>query len=275
MILQLFPIYWLPILAGVLASIFLSHLGIHLATRDRAMQTLCVSQGATFGVLLGMGLIPFVTHSESALHFGPIFFAFAAAVATSLFGESVGTRHTTSRNTYFTSIFAVLLGAGYLITALFPSLENHLTQIFFGDLATLSNAESILVGIVSSLLAALLISRWRMFANGSFEVAALGEETNGAHRKLFQWISWLGLCISVQYLGLLFTLTLLFLPTVILRRNSNPNLRSHLISVPILAAVSTLSGFLVSLQFSRLPTVPTIALTVLVIGIGNRVLRRD
>ncbi len=258
---SLFEIYIWTILAGALMGPALSLLGTQIAARDKSMQTLCVGQGATLGVLLGMGLL------------GEGLWPFATAVIfswlTYFLGEKLARRFLSSKNTFFSSLFAVLLGLGYLVCAIFPSLENHMTHIFFGDLATLSDLNS-RISILIALVIFLVFARyWRVISFESFEIAVFGR-TSTVGKWLgfspFDFLAIFTLTFSVQFLGYLFTIACLFLPTVILKFSRKQNLIRHLLLSSAISVVSIVIGFLWSLENTRMPTVPSIILVMGLIG---------
>jgi ABC-type Mn2+/Zn2+ transport system permease subunit len=164
------------------------------------------------------------------------------------------------------------LALGYLVSALFPALENHMTQIYFGDLATLTNFDAKLT--LSIGLAAVLVSVlfWKALARQSFELATFGEGflTRVARREraLFSLGALVLVCFSVQLVGFLFTVTALFLPTTLLTFLGRGGLRLHLSLSAALGGVGALAGFLASLQYTRLPTVPSIVLGIAGLGAG-------
>lgn len=255
--LALFELYKWVVIAGALLASGLAVLGCWVAARDQAMQTLCVGQGATLGVLLGIGLFTGTTLE----HTGPFGTGVVAAFLSFLLTERITRQGLASKNSFYTALFAVLLALGHLVSALFPSLESHLAQIFFGDLATLANQEAKLVAAFSAVLLPWLVIRYKHYSNLAFEVSALGLGGDPKVRSEFAWVTLLTLALSVQFVGLLFTLSCLFLPTVVLKRCRGLNLRSHLILSGAVAFSGCLGGLTLSLLQTRLPTVPCITIT--------------
>ncbi|MEZ4749616.1 MAG: hypothetical protein R3B54_03020 [Bdellovibrionota bacterium] len=134
--LALLSIYKFTILAGAVLAPALALLGCQLAARDRAVQTLCVAQGATLGVLLGIGVLHYSNVEESSVHYSTILSGFLVSVLTFYAGNRLVARRLSSRNSYFTALFVSLLAAASLVSAVFPALETHLAQVFlrrFGD----------------------------------------------------------------------------------------------------------------------------------------------
>lgn len=267
---KLMELYGLSVAAGVVTSMTLAVLGAHLATRDKSLQTLCTSQGAMVGVLIGLGFFD-ETEIHSILHLGPYTVALIVATVVFLLGEKITNRKPASQSTIFLALFGVLMACSYLITALVPTLENHLAQAYFGDLATLCAFDAVATLIASSTALLTLFILRRAFSRQSFLLSAFGHEyaTLGGTRTVlgFNLLVILLLSLCIQFLGFLFSLGMLFLPTVILTHTSQRRLRSHFIGCAVLAGVSTIVGFLVSLQQTRLPTVPTIVLTLALMGV--------
>ena len=261
-------LYGWTLVAGAVAAPALALLGAQLATRDRSLQTLCVSQGSMLGVLVGLGVLPWLERLPAVGPAVPFAFALAAAAATYLGTERLVAERMASRNTTFAFVFSLLLASGYLVSAVFPALESHMTQIYFGDLATLptSAAQLCVAGFGAALL--LLVRHGRALANGSFEWAIFGEPISSRGERLFRVLALAMLCLSVQYLGFLFTVTMLFLPTAMMRGLRGGGVRRHLALAALLASAGTVAGFLLSLELTRLPTVPTIAWVLFLHALG-------
>jgi ABC-type Mn2+/Zn2+ transport system permease subunit len=248
---QLLAIYGWTIAASMILAAGLALLGTQLAARDRAMQTLCMGQGAMLGVLLGLGL---------AVHpFLPLASALASAALTFAASEFLVARRMASSNTHFASLFAVLLAGGYLISALFPALENHMAQKYFGDLATLSTEESYWVFVLGFVLCLMMTLFQRRFTCESFEKSIMGHDRNGrAPFSTFDIITLVTLCFCVQTVGYLFTIACLFIPTAVASKQLAAGLQRHLWFCAVTAFVASGAGFFLSLESTRLPTVPTI-----------------
>lgn len=267
--LELLQLYFWTLVAGALAAPVLALLGIQLATRDRSMQTLCVGQGALVGVLLGLGLL----HQwENTLigSLGPFFTAVLLSALTFFVTDVLVAKRMASKNTLFTFIFALLLALGNLISAVFAALESHMAQIYFGDLATLSvlNSKIVIGASIVSLL--ILVIGFRSISNRSFELAIYGGTADNQRSDrsliLFKLLTLTVLCFSVQFVGFLYTVALLFLPTAILSFLRTKQLKFHAVACAVTASLSVLIGFSLSLKFTRLPTVPTIV--VVLFGLG-------
>jgi ABC-type Mn2+/Zn2+ transport system permease subunit len=253
---ELLMIYWISIVASTLLGCGLSLLGAQLAARDRAMQTMCVGQGAMMGVLMGIGLNQIF--SEIAASETLVSFALAGFVsaATYLASEHFVAGRASS-NTYFAALFATLLAGGYLVSAMFPAIENHMAQKYFGDLAIMSTSfawTAAALGASTSLVLGIFTAT---VTRDSFAIAILG------HRKTPSgWLFSIGtlvvLCVSVQIVGFLFTVACLFLPTSILSFGRNHGYERHLLKCGLVSSLGCCLGFIATLWFTKLPTVPTI-----------------
>jgi ABC-type Mn2+/Zn2+ transport system permease subunit len=278
-------LYGWTIPAGAVFAGALALLGCQLAARDRAMQTVCVSQGAMLGVLIALSMGDAAVHEDPEGHLFPFFVAATFSALTFLATNWLADRKHVSKNTLFASIFAVLLASGYLVSALFPGLESHMSQIYFGDLATITEFDAKVTLVLGALaLLGLAFSR-RQLTLRSFESTVFGAEytvTSGRRwALLFNVVAVALLCFSVQFLGFLFTIAVLFVPTTVLSLGRARGLDRHLFSSCAVAMIGTGAGFLLSLRFTRLPTVPMVALTLLASSIllavvGGRIsLRRE
>ena len=273
---DLILLYKWTIVSGAASAVALSLLGTQLATRERSMQTLCVSQGATVGVLLGMALFTRFHHSPLQ-HIGPLLFAILTSVLTLIISDHLVKDKTASRNTYFAFIFATLLACGHLVSSVFAALESHMAQIYFGDLVTLSTAQAQINFIIAAVGGLLLILFRNPIVNGSFENSVFGGNLYSGFipsEMLFKVVSLLLLSLSVQFLGFLFTVAVLFVPTCLANSLKTKGLRVHLSMSVFLAVAGTISGFILSLHFSRMPTVPVIVAVMLILGVTSVAVER-
>ena len=264
----LLSIYAWTIAASTILGSALALLGVQLAARDRAMQTMCIGQGAMLGVLVGIGFFLGFEATPTLSGTGPVALAFTASALTYIVSERIASRHGASTNTHFTSLFSALLAGGYLISALFPALENHMAQRYFGDLATISRSESIAALLMGLLILTALCWFHRSITRDSFAVAILGSKASATPTGfVFSLGTLLSICFCVQIVGFLFTVACLFLPTSILSFRRNAGLKGHLVTCVLTAGLASLSGFTASLWFTHLPTVPTIVVLMVVFAI--------
>lgn len=264
---QLISIYQTTLIAAVIIAPALALLGCQLAARDRSLQTLCVSQGATLGVILGLGILQ-TLDADGFLALGPLMTAGLAATITFFYTE-YGITQRASKSTFFAAVFCVLSALGYLATALFPLLESHLTHVYFGDVATLSEGESRVAALLGTVLLVVIILKSRAFTRDSFRFAVFGRQVPLDRKALFAFdlIALITISTCVQFLGFLYTVGFLFIPTSLLTISGIRGLKGHLAGCAMLSAFSALVGFLLSLQYTRLSTVPSLLITLLVFGL--------
>lgn len=272
--LELIRMYQWVILGGASMGLLLVLLGNHLATRDRAMQTVCISQGALLGVLLALGFFGVSTdqegHQDPYEHLIPLLGAIVFSSVIYVKTEWLSVRRIASRNALFAAVFAVLLSLSHFVSAIFPGLESHLSQIYFGDLATLTEWDaqfSFYLGIAG--LAVMKVFH-RSWTRDSFEIATFGETVSEIKsrksRVLFYGMTLFALCFSVLFLGFLFTIGCLFLPTVMMSFSQRVGLRGHVMGCLGIALMGILGGFGLSLWQTRWPTVPVILLCQFTLG---------
>ncbi len=252
---ELLFLYRWTIPAGACFAAALALLGIQLSARDRSLQSFCVSQGSMVGILLGLGA-----------GISPAAMGLLAAIFVFFGSEKAVGKLDHSRNTIFGAIYIILLAMSYMASVAFPALESHMAGIFFGDLATLGMSQSLRILPVSLIALAILILFWRPISSQSFDIALFGERTAttlsaNRWRALLLGVSLITLSVSVQFLGFLFTVAFLYLPTVILGMARPQGLIRHMILCGSTAAISVIVGFFGSLFFPQLPTVPTIIFT--------------
>jgi ABC-type Mn2+/Zn2+ transport system permease subunit len=268
----LLSIYGITIMAATLLAMGLAVLGAHIATRDKAMQTMCIGQGAMLGVITGIGLSHALFHDSHVIGWLPLLIAGICSGLTFLLSERFLRHRHAAKNTVLVAMFTMLLSAGYLATTMFPGLENHLTQRYFGDLATMSQTQSTIALIVAALLLIILAISARPMLRDTFNGAILGRLAGLSPKRrsslLFNLLVVGMTAASVQVAGFLFTTMALFLPTTCISFSRRAGASRHLRLCMAVAGVGTSAGFTFALYASRLPTVPTIAVAVAVAGIA-------
>lgn len=269
------------VIGGASLAVFLSVMGTQLATRGEAMKTMLLAQAAMLGALLGMKW----SHSDFSHGEGsyvlPIFTSIIVALLVAWVAGRLAARSHFSKSAFYLSGYFLLMCVSQILTALTPSLESHMTQMYFGDLGTLSDNAAFFcfaLGIVGSIL---FLLSWRPIARRSFQLASYASEVNrGAAgsflaTRIFEGLALLAIVFSVLWVGIVFTLTVLFIPTLCLTLVASQSaLRTHLGACALVACTSTVLGFLFSLQVTALPTVPTIAVVMLLLGVATGIILR-
>jgi ABC-type Mn2+/Zn2+ transport system permease subunit len=252
-------LYSFNILAGLFWGSYLSLLGPQLATRDKAMQILCAGQGAMLGVLLGLGLGSKYHYD----HLFPIVAGYFSAMGCYFLSEKI-IQNKASKNTHLTFLFCLLLALSYCVTAFFPMLETHLSQVYFGDLTTLTNLDCIELIILAIIGFGFFYKNLYTITNRSFEIAIFGNSPKKDF--LFELFNLVTLSISIQHVGYLFTMGMLFIPTAVLTYTRFKGFRLHYVLCLLVSALGIGIGFLISLNFPTFPTISVILVTIFILG---------
>lgn len=264
---DLLSLYLWTIPAGALFGAALSLLGCQIAAREQVVQTFCVSQGAIVGVLIALGIGTLLDHSDPEFHAIPLLVSVLTSTLVFAVSEFFARQERTSKSTVFASIFTFLLACSYLLSVVFPALERHMANVFFGDLATLTEFDSKITLVLGGGTLFGLIRFWKPISNRSFEIAIYGETATGVQKRqdfLYLGLTLVLLCYSVQFLGFLFTMAMLFLPTTILTGVTQKGLRLHSALCIAVAVIGVVAGFLFSFSFTQLPTVPMVTVAVVI-----------
>jgi ABC-type Mn2+/Zn2+ transport system permease subunit len=264
---ELLALYTGAIFSGLLCATALALLGCHLASRDQSLQSLVVSQAATVGVLLGAAVM-IGNHGQFGSSPLPLLSALITATLFYFIGEQLtGARRTGKTNIYL-ALFTLLLAVSYWLISYFPALESHMSQAFFGDIVTLTGTTLWFTSCVSSAVLLLLLLRPKPFVNDSFIISIVGVShvEQPLYFHLFRAITLLLISTSIYAMGLLFTIAFLLLPTVVFSFTRKASIRLHLRLVTLTAASGFIAGFVLSLYFDRISTVPTIVLTTGLLG---------
>ncbi len=265
--------------AAVFGGAALALVGSHMAARNQAVQTLVISQGASLGVVIALAF----THahgqdSESAIAFWPSLIGLTMAGAAYLFCEWAIPQRWPSRNTYFVGIFALTLATTYLIISLVPSLETHMAASFFGDISVASDGEARLIALIGLLSGSFVFYKWNAIVKWSFEQVIFRSFHASRRDRSIQYgflaATLITITACVQFLGLLFTLSCLFLPAMVLSRTQQ-NLRGLATKLVVSSALGVTLGLGLSLWQGRLPTSPTLTLSLLLTSLALGLLVRS
>ncbi len=263
---SLLSLYAWPFLASLFVALLLNALGRQLAARDKTLQSLCLPQGAVFGVLVGVGISSL---AAEGLNEGLVFLS---ALLTSALVFSLSERFSKSAvslSSVLTVTYLALLAAGHILSVAFPSIELHTTQKYWGDLATVSDrqAQIAIAGALLVLTAVCIFQRrWTL---ESFDLAILNRRSNFLSERVFLATVFVTISFAVMTFGFLFTLSCLFCSSVLMTPVAR-SLRVHLLLSSAISLMGCGVGFAWSLFDSRIPTVPAIVLCTLV---GAGVLR--
>lgn len=268
MSLELLSVYRWTILAGALSALVLSWIGAHLSARRREVQTIAVSQASSLGALVGLGLW---SHSETGVLWLPLLVSVGFSAAALAGSDRLVRRLMVSPNALFTVLFIILMATGQIVDAVLLPVDSHVVRLFFGDLVTVTDTQAgIAIGIAMVSGFALFMGRKRVAAE-SFRVAIgvdrpLSRAEEG-WRIGFWAMSLVMLCFSIQFLGFLFTISTLFVATMVQAAWGPVGLVRHFVLTGVASVLGTGIGFVLSLGVSGLPTTPMITGTILVVSV--------
>lgn len=277
---DLFYLYRWTLLAALLTAPALALVGAQILARGWATRALIVSQASSAGVLLGLSALSLLGISNSIFQYVGVVSA-AVAVSALIGTLLVASDRRDRRNLHASdpaapasllALYAGLIAAGAVLTALSPHLESSMTAAFAGDLSTVSDLESRLNLALSFGILGWLWLRWSRLTEAAFVQSVLSS-TRKQHAGLaFPFFSMLALAVSMQSMGLIFVLGTLFIPTATVGK-SGSTLKRFRTELVVTAGLGTLLGFAVSLGSTILPTTPTVLALQALTGLTVRLIR--
>ena len=257
--------YGWAVAGATLLGCALAWMGAHVVTRGESLQTLCVSQGAELGILSSIIIVLFAGGSVVGM---PPWVGFLGAIlGACLCGVAARAAEVvrlSSRTSVLFSFWLILLSGTQVLVALHPLLESHYSGAFLGDLTTLADSQARVVVALAVVLLIWIRVFGRSLAMGSFDCAVLHL---GAPKSLLSQggVFLVSSAIATWSMGFLFTCACLFLPTSLMSILVSSSARFHVLVCSVVAGVSVPLGFLLSVAHGRIPTVPTIALVLVVV----------
>lgn len=256
---ELLLLYWPTLLAAALSAAALSAVGALLVTRQAGVQALPVSQAAGLGVSIGLLLVRTALGDGHIEHTVLPLAGGLGAAALGYIGTEWISRRSNSPTVIYLGAFALFWSLTQLLAGFFPAIESHSSALFFGDIVTLTAGESYFFVALAGAAALYFAWSWRSQAYRAFLHSILEERGRGAFDAGFYIVSLFLLCFSVQFLGLLFTLAALFLPTAIYSFSARTGAGRHLWRSALSAFLAAALAFFLSLAEPRLLTTPLIA----------------
>ncbi len=253
---EIILLFFWPIICALFASVAYSWAGIHIIARHQGLKVLCISQGAALGSLVFLALGHNFSHNEVSdslllKHFGVVL-SLSFGLLTGYLVEKLS-KLRNDPSPLVLSFFLFLLALNNLFSAMFPALETHMSQMFFGDLATLANIDAIILACFFVILIVWQFKRRHFDLSESFKQAVLEVKPRVENFLVIFLIS-----LGVQYFGFLFTASLIFIPTVLLSLVPSSESKGHYYAVAGLASFASVGGFFLSIVSTKLPTVPLI-----------------
>jgi ABC-type Mn2+/Zn2+ transport system permease subunit len=238
----------------IISSVLLGFVGFHLAPRAQGIKTLMLTQLSLFGVMIGF-LIRDEFHNV-----GPFFYyliPYLAGVGTALgLGQLIERQKKSRGEIFYLVFFLIAQAACQILQSLFPGLESHYSQIYQGDIVTISGLE---LGISTGLMASAAVFYaffHRQYLKRSFERELFGSESRASEtRDHFEIFSVCLIVLSLSSIGTLYTMSFLLIPSLLIALQTQ-GLRQSLFMIALCTLISAPAGFTLSLGFERLSTVP-------------------
>lgn len=248
--------YWLALIVTVIFSVVVSYMGAHLVARKQSIVLIPQSQVTVISILIGILLF----HEEE--NFAVIAFSFVMTLLSGIGLHVFNQKIKLVKAEWMLATYFILMAIGHSLTRFFPSLESHFHQSFQGDIVT-ADQESLYISLFFIVvLGVILIKRYRVDRADSFEIG-IGKTVKNLG---YQALTSLVLTLGVFLLGSAFTVGFLLIPSLLVSRFSK-SYKEHLLYVFVLALINSTIGFLLSLEFTYLATIPTMILSLLITSI--------
>lgn len=255
---QMIGLYKGVFLLVLVAGLVMPLVGSHLPARNQVVRSLMVTQLATLGLLMGM-LISNLAHMPHWMSEVLVPLSVATALTFFILKVMERTFFQLNEGTYMCGYF-IFLALSFVVCSLFPGLELHHTQMFFGDVVTISGLS--LWGSLSYMIIALVILFFyqKDWVLHSVDQQLLGDcYTCTKSHDRFAFFSLMTIIVGLFSLGQMFTLGTMLLAPIFLKGQAR-GLRSFLILISVLTSTAMISGLGLSLFWTKLSTVPLMIL---------------
>lgn len=250
---EMFALYKETYLLLALAAVILPLIGLHLTPRRESVKSLMLTQMAVFGVLIGILIEHQFFWVSGKLWPLIIGFIFTLAGATLMQNKAkqVG-------ESYFLVFFIFYMAASSWLLSVFPGLEAHQSQAFFGDIVTIYGFELWTTVVILSASLLIYFVNFKSFVKESFEIEVFGaNQSDSGQQFLFKALTLVVITTSIYTLGMLFTLGLLFVGPTLLAPFAK-SFKNFLTSLVLGSFICVLGGFSVALSFEDMTSVPTV-----------------
>lgn len=267
---DLIKIYMWSIISGVCVGAALSLMGAQLASRGEAMKSFLLSQAAALGILIALMLEILVSPDHKhELGLFPILMGFITSTLLFYALRKQTNKNEPSKNTYYLSIFAIFLAIESICIALVPGLDGHAKNSYIGDLSLISNIEAQFISVISLIILIYLWCNWKKisyssFLKNTFDQYLLPKELKKCE-STFIFMTLSLITLSIELLGLLFTLSCLFIPIVMIHKRSL-NLQMIKSSLIFITLFGVTTGIFLSFNIMKFPTVPAITITIVLLS---------
>lgn len=258
------PLFLWPFFTGLLFAALLPLVGAYLRLREEWLAALAFAQTAAAGALLALAL-------GWPLLLGGMASAAAAVGLKRLLGDDRGT----DRGAAYALLLLLGWGVSVLLVANLPLAERvgHALfdgQLYFTDAGNLLAAALCAVAVLAGLRRqsrALLLARFfpDFFASRGGSAARVG--------LIFDTLVALALALATMSVGVMAAFALVFVPPLLAWRRAG-NWRQSLWLALVIGVVAHVAAFAAALLFDQ-PYGPLLAVLLVALGVGDRLLRRS
>lgn len=275
--LELLSLYLSLIFISSLTAFTLNRVGVHLMVRGQILASFVLAQAALIGVSLGSVIAEKfepvgIPHGLIELGGGILF----CLLCDRLFLRGVSSSQERLEKSF--AFYTLLIAANALFLALAPGLESHRAQSFFGDPATALDSELwIMAGVAVLSLGCTFLYEKNWTRNELLQALSGGLKlpTKDSAERIFAIIRPILFVSSIFCFGLLWTLAMLFLAPIFLRRCSLGQ-AGLLALAGTLAVVGNIAGFSLSLAGPEWPSAASIVLCLgALVILAERFLKRS
>lgn len=255
-------LFGLTIVCGTLLAGLLAWVGAHMVARGQTLQSICVSQGAQCGVSFTLLVAAWRDQGELQAWQG-FLGSLVGSVAIGVLGSKASVKDPATKSGLLLSLWLVLISINALFVSVHPAMSSHQSKAFSGDLVSITEIQG-WVGILWAILGLSLIWRYQSdWLNITFEKSVLNKKIKDGKLEALIFLG--TLVFSTWLMGFLFTSACLIIPTSLSSFMSNTNAKRHFLVCLAGSFLAVPIGFILSLKFGQIPTVPAIVLCLVLI----------
>ena len=237
--------YKMAFLSSSVSSMALPVIGHHLTLRSKILELFFLTQLVAICSLLSH---LFWEGFELLWTLIAVCFYFLGTYTFSKLKLDEGRRHVT-----IMALYLILLSLQYLLIGFFPQLDSHMTKGLFGNIVTISNFEAKAVLVTFFIFFTFYIFNRKKLHRESLDSAFLAGSKEKRLSSLFILVP---VILSLYYLGLIYTLSFLLIPSLIPTKIF-PKISFRMGGLAFLSLIASVFGLILSISYDNLSTTPT------------------
>ncbi|PIS04701.1 MAG: metal ABC transporter permease [Candidatus Buchananbacteria bacterium CG10_big_fil_rev_8_21_14_0_10_42_9] len=257
-----FPFMQRALISGTVLALLLAVLGVFVVIKKMSFYSEGIAHASLAGVAIGV-----------LLSWNPLVTAliFTAGLATLMW--FIQKKTTISADSSIGILFTSGMALGILLMSLQRGYQPELISFLFGNILSITNAELILIVVLSVVFLIFLVRQFKQLVIIAFNTELA--EASGARVALYEWLFYVmagvAVVLGIKVLGIVLVTALLVIPVAIGKIVAD-NLIWFVIASVIAAEVMVWLGLLVS-YYADLPSGATIVLVGTVIFILSMFLK--